>query len=100
MPPVVTGAVVMAIGLNLAPMPTQRPASAFDSWMAVLTVLCIGIVAVFTWVLQRLLILVRLIVACALYALLANGLGPANRWTSPPRPGGVGSELPLYHPIL
>ena len=44
--------------------------------MAVLTVLCIGIVAVFTrGMLQRLLILVGLIVACALYALLANGLG-------------------------
>ncbi len=51
-------------------------AGAFDSWMAVLTVLCIGIVAVFTrGMLQRLLILVGLIVACALYALLANGLG-------------------------
>jgi putative pyrimidine permease RutG len=44
--------------------------------MAVLTVLCIGLVAVFTrGMLQRLLILVGLIIACALYALLANGLG-------------------------
>ncbi|HII0095688.1 TPA: solute carrier family 23 protein, partial [Klebsiella pneumoniae] len=77
MPPVVTGAVVMAIGLNLAPIAVRSvSASAFDSWMAVLTVLCIGIVAVFTrGMLQRLLILVGLIVACALYALLANGLG-------------------------
>ncbi len=33
--------------------------------------------------LQRLLILVGLIVACALYALLANGWALANRWTSP-----------------
>ena len=71
MPPVV------AIGLNLAPIAVRSvSASAFDSWMAVLTVLCIGIVAVFTrGMLQRLLILVGLIVACALYALLANGLG-------------------------
>ncbi|WP_213942954.1 solute carrier family 23 protein, partial [Klebsiella variicola] len=77
MPPVVTGAVVMAIGLNLAPIAVRSvSASAFDSWMAVLTVLCIGIVAVFTrGMLQRLLILVGLIVACALYALLANGFG-------------------------
>ncbi|HBY9431773.1 TPA: pyrimidine utilization transport protein G [Klebsiella pneumoniae] len=77
MPPVVTGAVVMAIGLNLAPIAVRSvSASAFDSWMAVLTVLCIGIVAVFTrGMLQRLLILVGLIVACALNALLANGLG-------------------------
>lgn len=71
------GLVVMAIGLNLAPIAVRSvSASAFDSWMAVLTVLCIGIVAVFTrGMLQRLLILVGLIVACALYALLANGLG-------------------------
>lgn len=49
MPPVVTGAVVMAIGLNLAPIAVKSvSASAFDSWMAVMTVLCIGLVAVFT----------------------------------------------------
>ncbi|MGS3543568.1 solute carrier family 23 protein [Klebsiella pneumoniae] len=37
MPPVVTGAVVMAIGLNLAPIAVRSvSASAFDSWMAVL----------------------------------------------------------------
>ncbi len=48
MPPVVTGG-VMAIGLNLAPIAVHSvSASAFDGWMAVLTVLCIGLVAVFT----------------------------------------------------
>ena len=74
MPPVVTGAVVMAIGLNLAPIAVRSvSATPFDGWMAVL---CIGLVAVFTrGMLQRLLILVGLIIACALYALLANGLG-------------------------
>ncbi|MDW8846592.1 pyrimidine utilization transport protein G [Erwinia sp. MMLR14_017] len=77
MPPVVTGAVVMAIGLNLAPIAVRSvSASMFDSWMAVMTVLCIGIVAVFTrGMVQRLLILVGLIVACAIYALLTTGLG-------------------------
>jgi len=77
MPPVVTGAVVMAIGLNLAPIAVRGvSASSFDSWMAVMTVLCIGLVAVFTrGMIQRLLILLGLIVACALYAILANGLG-------------------------
>jgi putative pyrimidine permease RutG len=77
MPPVVTGAVVMAIGLNLAPIAVRGvSASGFDSWMAVMTVLCIGLVAVFTrGMIQRLLILLGLIVACALYAILANGLG-------------------------
>ncbi|HDT3337101.1 TPA: pyrimidine utilization transport protein G [Klebsiella aerogenes] len=74
MPPAVTGAVVMAIGLNLAPIAVHSvSANAFDSWMAMLTVLCIGAVAVFTrGLLQRLLILMGLIIACALYALLAN----------------------------
>lgn len=102
MPPVVTGAVVMAIGLNLAPIAVRSvSASAFDSWMAVLTVLCIGIVAVFTrGMLQRLLILVGLIVACALYALLANGLGLGKALDFSPRPGGVVRAAALYHPIL
>lgn len=77
MPPVVTGAVVMAIGLNLAPIAVRGvSASSFDSWMAVMTVLCIGLVAVFTrGMIQRLLILIGLILACAIYAVLANGFG-------------------------
>ena len=77
MPPVVTGAVVMAIGLNLAPIAVRGvSASSFDSWMAVMTVLCIGLVAVFTrGMIQRLLILIGLILACAIYAILANGFG-------------------------
>lgn len=77
MPPVVTGAVVMAIGLNLAPIAVKSVSgSPFESWMAVITVLCIGLVAVFTHgMIQRLLILVGLIVACLVYALLANVFG-------------------------
>ena len=77
MPPVVTGAVVMAIGLNLAPIAVKSvSASSFDSWMAVMTVFCIGLVAVFTrGMVQRLLILIGLILAWALYAALTNGLG-------------------------
>lgn len=77
MPPVVTGAVVMAIGLNLAPIAIHSvSANSFDSWMAVITVVCIGIAAVFTrGLLQRLLLLVGLIMAWVIYALLTNGLG-------------------------
>ncbi|MCM7358388.1 pyrimidine utilization transport protein G [Enterobacter hormaechei] len=77
MPPVVTGAVVMAIGLNLAPIAVKSVSgSTFESWMAVITVLCIGVVAVFTrGMIQRLLILVGLIAACLVYALLANVFG-------------------------
>lgn len=77
MPPVVTGAVVMAIGLNLAPIAVKSVSgSPFESWMAVMTVLCIGVVAVFTrGMIQRLLILVGLIAACLIYALLTNTFG-------------------------
>ncbi|QGH59551.1 pyrimidine utilization transport protein G [Serratia proteamaculans] len=77
MPPVVTGAVVMAIGLNLAPIAVRSvSASNFDSWMAVVTILCIGSVAVFTrGLMQRLLILVGLIAAYLIYVAATNGLG-------------------------
>ncbi|SMB31150.1 pyrimidine transporter [Serratia proteamaculans] len=77
MPPVVTGAVVMAIGLNLAPIAVRSvSASNFDSWMAVVTILCIGSVAVFTrGLMQRLLILMGLIAAYLIYVVVTNGLG-------------------------
>jgi uracil-xanthine permease len=78
MPPVVTGAVVAVIGLNLAPIAAKGAmgASGFDAWMAVATFLCVGGVAVFArGMVQRLLILVGLVLAYLLYALLANGLG-------------------------
>lgn len=77
MPPVVTGAVVAVIGLNLAGVPIKNmAASPFDSWMQVLTFVSIGMVAVMTrGMAQRLLILIGLIAASAVYALLTNGLG-------------------------
>lgn len=77
MPPVVTGAVVAVIGLNLAGIPIKNMApTPFDAWMQALTFVCIGLVAVYTrGMTQRLLILVGLIVATLLYALLTNGLG-------------------------
>ncbi|CAI2055041.1 pyrimidine utilization transport protein G [Serratia ficaria] len=77
MPPVVTGAVVMAIGLNLAPIAVRSvSATAFDSWMAVVTILCIGTVAVFTrGLMQRLLLLAGLIAAYLIYVAATNGLG-------------------------
>ncbi|CAI0951176.1 pyrimidine utilization transport protein G [Serratia entomophila] len=77
MPPAVTGAVVMAIGLNLAPIAVRSvSASPFDSWMAVVTILCIGSAAVFTrGLVQRLLILVGLIAAYLIYAAATNGMG-------------------------
>jgi uracil-xanthine permease len=77
MPPVVTGAVVAVIGLNLAPIAVKgASATPFDAWMAVVTVLCVGGVAVFTrGLLQKLLILVGLILAYLIYAVLTNGMG-------------------------
>lgn len=77
MPPVVTGAVVAVIGLNLAGVPIKNMAPTdFDKWMQAITFLCVGLVAVRTsGMLQRLLILVGLIIASVVYALLTNGLG-------------------------
>ncbi len=77
MPPVVTGAVVAVIGLNLAGIPIKNMApTPFDAWMQGLTFVCVAAVAVFTrGMTQRLLILVGLIVASVVYAVLTNGLG-------------------------
>ena len=65
MPPVVTGAVVAVIGLNLAPIAVKGvTGNSFDAWMALGTVLCVGLVAVFTrGMVQRLLILIGLLLA-------------------------------------
>jgi len=77
MPPVVTGAVVAVIGLNLAGVPIKNMApTPFDAWMQAVTFLSVGVVAVYTrGMTQRLLILVGLLAASVIYALLANGLG-------------------------
>lgn len=77
MPPVVTGAVVAVIGLNLASIPVKNmAASNFDSWMQLVTFVCVGAVAVFTrGMVQRLLILVGLIIASIIYGVLTNGMG-------------------------
>src|SRR4029450_2252302 len=60
MPPVVTGAVVAVIGLNLASVPIKNMApTGFDTWMQALTFVSVGLVAVCTrGMVQRLLILV------------------------------------------
>ncbi|RII82888.1 solute carrier family 23 protein [Neopusillimonas maritima] len=78
MPPVVTGSIVAVIGLNLAPIAVKGAmgGTTFEALMALLTVLCVGGVAVYTrGVTQRLLILVGLLLACFLYWVLANGMG-------------------------
>ena len=77
MPPVVTGAVVAVIGLNLAGIPIKNMAPTdFDKWMQGITFVCVALVAVFTsGMVQRLLILMGLIIASLIYAVLTNGLG-------------------------
>jgi putative pyrimidine permease RutG len=77
MPPVVTGAVVAVIGLNLAGIPIKNMApTGFDAWMQAVTFVSVGLVAVYTrGMTQRLLILVGLILASVVYAVLTNGMG-------------------------
>jgi len=78
MPPVVTGAIVAVIGLNLAPIAAKGAmgGSTFEALMALLTVLCVGGIGVYTrGTTQRLLILVGLLLSCVIYAVLTNGLG-------------------------
>jgi putative pyrimidine permease RutG len=77
MPPVVTGAVVAVIGLNLAAVPVKNMApTSFDAWMQAITFVLIALVAIFTsGMTRRLLVLVGLILASVVYALLTNGLG-------------------------
>ncbi len=77
MPPVVTGAVVAVIGLNLAPTAVKSVGpTTFDALIALMTVICVGGVAVYTrGLVQKLLILVGLAIAYAIYAVLTNGMG-------------------------
>jgi uracil-xanthine permease len=77
MPPVVTGAIVMVIGLNLASIPVKNMAPTdFDAWMQAVTFVTIALVGIFTrGMVRRLLILVGLIAATAIYAALAGSLG-------------------------
>ena len=81
MPPVVTGAVVMIIGLNLAPVTVKAVAgNPFNMWMALVTVLCMGMIAVFTkGLLQRLLLLIGLLISYLIYFAVTNVMG----WGTP-----------------
>jgi len=65
------------IGLNLAAIPIKNMApTGFDAWMQGATFISVALVAVYSrGMAQRLLILLGLLAASALYALLTNGLG-------------------------
>jgi putative pyrimidine permease RutG len=77
MPPVVTGAVVAVIGLNLAPIAVKSASGgSLDSAIALLAVTAVGATAVFApraW--RRISILVGGGAAYAAYCVLANGFG-------------------------
>ena len=77
MPPVVTGAIVAAIGLNLAPIAVKGiSASGFDTFIGLFTVLAVGVIATYaSGSAARLPILLGALAAYLLYALLTNGLG-------------------------
>src|SRR5713226_7753074 len=77
MPPVVTGAVVMVIGLNLAPIALSNAShSQYDAVMAIVTVLAVAAVAVYPpGPLRRLPILLGGIIGYVVYLIFANGFG-------------------------
>ena len=98
MPPVVTGAVVAVIGLNLASVPIKNMApTGFDTWIQALTFLCVGLIAVYSrGMVQRLLILMGLIVASIIYAVLTNGLGLGKPIDLGPLAAGAVDRLPKF----
>lgn len=77
MPPVVTGAVVAVIGLNLAPIAVKGiSASSFDTAIGIVTIVAVGMAAVFPpglW--RRIPILVGGAIAYLVYLVLANLMG-------------------------
>lgn len=85
MPPVLTGAIVAAIGLVLAPIaiasasgtgPASPEGSQFSRWIAMLTFAAVGAVAVYApGMARRLPILIGGAIAYVAYLVLANGFG-------------------------
>ncbi len=82
MPPVVTGAVVAVIGLNLAPVAISDLAgkdaatTSFNQIVGLLTILSVAAVAVYApGILRRLPILLGGVIGYVVYLVLANGLG-------------------------
>jgi uracil-xanthine permease len=99
MPPVVTGAIVAAIGLNLAPVAVKAVSgSSFETWVGLLTVLSVGMVAVRApGMIGRLPVLIGGLAGYILYYIGANMLG----YGKPIDFSGVASAswfgLPTFH---
>ncbi|HEU0215182.1 MAG TPA: solute carrier family 23 protein [Stellaceae bacterium] len=77
MPPAVTGAIVAVIGLNLAPVAIKEATgSALDTWVAVVTVIAVGMIAASSGgLLRRVPVLLGGLLGYILYVVLTNGLG-------------------------
>lgn len=77
MPPVVTGAVVMVIGLNLAPVAVKgMGTTSFEHWYATAALLIIGFAAVYLrGFLQKLLMIVGILISYVVYWMPTNVLG-------------------------
>ena len=99
MPPVVTGSVVMIIGLHLAPVTVKNVSGQpFNMWMALVTVLCMGIIAVFTkGMLQRLLLLLGLVLSYLIYFLVSNVMGLGTPINFAPIAQAAWFGLPTFH---
>src|SRR5438874_7147988 len=105
MPPAVTGVVVAAIGLNLAPVAIGEAAtSQFDTWIALLTILAVALVAVYApGPLRRLPILLGGIIGYLIYLIFANGfsLGKPIDFTNLNKATWIGLPNftgPSFHP--
>ena len=99
MPPVVTGSVVMIIGLNLAPVTVKNVSGdAFNMWMALVTVMSMGTIAVFTrGMLQRLLLLIGLLLAYVIYYVATNVMGYGTPINFAPIAQAAWFGLPQFH---
>lgn len=77
MPPVVTGGIVAAIGLNLAPIAVKGiSASGFDRTTGIVTIVAVGVAAVYApGVLRRIPVLIGGAVGYLFYMFGANGFG-------------------------
>ena len=77
MPPVVTGSIVAVIGLNLAPVAIKEVSGgALDTWVAMLTIVAIGVIAASgAGMLRRVPVLLGGFAGYVLYVALTNGLG-------------------------
>ena len=99
MPPVVTCAVVMTIGLHLAPVTIKNVAgNQFNMWMALVTVMCMGIIAVFTkGMLQRLLLLIGLMLSYVVYFIATNVMGYGTPINFAPIQQAAWFGIPSFH---